>query len=175
MKLANSNTVQVRPARRQHCSAERRRIYRFTDLQIAQALDIDRVQVACWRERYAQGGIEAIEKDLPRSGRKPKVNAAEIVRLTTQTKPRRTAPQPGLRGYQPKQAHEFSQARMQACENGPRVPLYAYRCWCRIFETARVFQASIRLRPPENRVIRARSMNSSTSIARLRPMPERSR
>ena len=27
----------------------------------------------------------------------------------------------GLRGYRPKQAHEFSQARMRACENGPRV------------------------------------------------------
>jgi transposase, IS30 family len=29
---------------------------------------------------------------------------------------------PGQRGYRPKQAHEFSQARMRACENGPRVP-----------------------------------------------------
>jgi IS30 family transposase len=28
----------------------------------------------------------------------------------------------GLRGYRPKQAHEFSQARMRACENGPRIP-----------------------------------------------------
>ncbi|WP_294258126.1 IS30 family transposase [Propionivibrio sp.] len=27
----------------------------------------------------------------------------------------------GQRGYRPKQAHEFSQARMRACENGPRV------------------------------------------------------
>jgi len=27
----------------------------------------------------------------------------------------------GLRGYRPKQAHEFSQARMRACENGPRI------------------------------------------------------
>jgi IS30 family transposase len=27
----------------------------------------------------------------------------------------------GERGYRPKQAHEFSQARMRACENGPRV------------------------------------------------------
>ena len=28
----------------------------------------------------------------------------------------------GQRGYRPKQAHEFSQARMRACENGPRIP-----------------------------------------------------
>lgn len=27
----------------------------------------------------------------------------------------------GLRGYRPKQAHELSQGRMRACENGPRV------------------------------------------------------
>ena len=27
----------------------------------------------------------------------------------------------GKRGYRPKQAHEFSQARMRACENGPRI------------------------------------------------------
>ena len=27
----------------------------------------------------------------------------------------------GERGYRPKQAHEFSQARMRACENGPRI------------------------------------------------------
>ena len=27
----------------------------------------------------------------------------------------------GQRGYRPKQAHEFSQARMRACENGPRI------------------------------------------------------
>ena len=27
----------------------------------------------------------------------------------------------GQRGYRPKQAQEFSQARMRACENGPRI------------------------------------------------------
>ena len=40
-----------------------------------------------WRERYAVSGFKAIEQDLPRGGRKPKIDAAEIVRLTTQTKP----------------------------------------------------------------------------------------
>ena len=48
---------------------------------------MDRIQVGRWRDRYAVGGLKAIEKDLPRGGRKPKINAAEIVRLTTQTKP----------------------------------------------------------------------------------------
>jgi len=33
----------------------------------------------------------------------------------------------GQRGYRPKQAHEFSQARMRACENGPRIPDETWR------------------------------------------------
>ena len=45
------------------------------------------MQVGRWRERYAQGGLAAIEQDLPRGGRPPKVDAAEIVRRTTQTLP----------------------------------------------------------------------------------------
>ena len=45
------------------------------------------MQVGRWRERYAQGGLAAIEQDLPRSGRKRVVDAAEIVRRTTQTLP----------------------------------------------------------------------------------------
>ena len=45
------------------------------------------MQAGRWRTRYAAGGLTAIEPDLPRGGRKPKVDAAEIVRLTTQTKP----------------------------------------------------------------------------------------
>ena len=40
-----------------------------------------------WRDRFAAGGVKAIESDLPRSGRKPRIDAAEIVRVTTQTKP----------------------------------------------------------------------------------------
>jgi transposase len=43
--------------------------------------------VGRWRERYAEGGVAAIERDLPRGGRPPKVDAAEVVRLTTQTLP----------------------------------------------------------------------------------------
>ena len=54
---------------------------------IAEELDIGRVQVGRWRERYAEGGLAAVERDLPRGGRPPKVDAAEVVRLTTQTLP----------------------------------------------------------------------------------------
>src|SRR5450759_1197511 len=54
---------------------------------IAEELDIGRVQVGSWRERYADGGLAAVERDLPRGGRPPKVDAAEVVRLTTQTLP----------------------------------------------------------------------------------------
>lgn len=55
--------------------------------EIARRLEISRGQVISWRNRFAQGGITAIESDLPRSGRKPRIDASEIVRLTTQTAP----------------------------------------------------------------------------------------
>lgn len=55
--------------------------------EIARRLEISRGQVIAWRDRFAKGGIAAIESDLPRSGRKPTIDAAEIVRVTTQTAP----------------------------------------------------------------------------------------
>lgn len=55
--------------------------------EIARRLEISRNQVISWRNRFAQGGLAAIESDLPRSGRKPTIDAAEIVRVTTQTTP----------------------------------------------------------------------------------------
>jgi len=55
--------------------------------EIARRLEISRGQVIAWRNRFAEGGVAAIESDLPRSGRKPTIDAAEIVRLTTQTTP----------------------------------------------------------------------------------------
>ena len=85
VKLAQSNTTEVRLARRAGIvllAAEG-----FDNHDISEMLDVGRVQVGRWRARYAAGGLEAIEKDLPRGGRKPKVDPAEIVRLTTQTEP----------------------------------------------------------------------------------------
>lgn len=55
--------------------------------EIARRLDISRGQVLNWRKRFAQGGLDAIKDDLPRSGRKPRIDTAEIVRMTTQEKP----------------------------------------------------------------------------------------
>jgi len=84
-QLAKSRTASVRMARRaqivllaatgKHNEA------------IARALDIGRVQVGRWRERYAEGGLAAIARDLPRGGRPRKADTAEIVRLTTRTLP----------------------------------------------------------------------------------------
>jgi transposase len=85
VKLAHSNTTEVRLARRAGIvllAADG-----LDNHQIGEMLGIGRVQVGRWRERYAAGGLQAIAQDLPRGGRKPKVDSAEIVRLTTQTQP----------------------------------------------------------------------------------------
>ena len=85
MKLARSNTAQVRVARRAGIvllAADG-----FDNHEIGEMLDVGRVQAGRWRARYAAGGVKAIEQDLPRGGRKPKIDPGEIVRLTTQTKP----------------------------------------------------------------------------------------
>lgn len=84
-KLARSNTSEVRLARRARIvllAASGR-----TNGEIAEALGIGRIQVGRWRERYAEGGLSAIERDRPRGGRKPTIDAAEVVRRTTQTTP----------------------------------------------------------------------------------------
>jgi transposase len=81
-RLARSNTTSVRLARIVLLAAAG-----LDNQAIAAQINIGRVQVGRWRERYAQGGLAAIEHDLPRGGRPPKVDAAEIVRRTTQTLP----------------------------------------------------------------------------------------
>jgi transposase len=83
--MVRSQTIDVRAARRA-------RIVLLAgaglgDREIARQLDIGRIQAARWRGRFAAGGVEAIVADLPRSGRKPRIDAAEIVRMTTQMKP----------------------------------------------------------------------------------------
>jgi transposase len=84
-RLSRSNTTSVRLARRARIV-----LLAAAGLEnqaIAAELKIGRVQVGRWRERYAQGGLAAIERDLQRGGRQPKADAAEIVRRTTQTQP----------------------------------------------------------------------------------------
>ena len=85
VKLAQSNTTQVRLARR--ASIVLLAADGLDNRKIAEIVGVGRIQAGRWRERYAAGGMKAILQDLPRSGRKPKIDSAEIVRLTTQTKP----------------------------------------------------------------------------------------
>lgn len=85
MRLAHSNTTEVRLARRAGIvllAADG-----FDNHEIGEMVGVGRVQAGRWRARYAVGGLKAIERDLPRGGRKPKIDPAEVVRLTTQTKP----------------------------------------------------------------------------------------
>ena len=85
LRLAHSDTASVRLARRAGMillAADG-----VENKTIGEMIGAGRVQVATWRKRYLAGGLAALERDLPRSGRKRSVDAAEIVRLTTQTKP----------------------------------------------------------------------------------------
>ena len=54
---------------------------------IAVQLGVGRVQVARWRERYVEFGLEGIERDLPRGAPPVKVDVQRLVELTTQSKP----------------------------------------------------------------------------------------
>jgi transposase len=101
-RWTRSNTVSVRLVRRAKIvllAAEG-----YDNIEIAQKMGVGRVQVGRWRERYAQEGLAGIEVDLPRRGRKPRIDVQEIVRLTTQSTPagathwstRRLADQAGI-------------------------------------------------------------------------------
>ena len=84
-RWARSSTVSVRLARRARIillAAEG-----MDNHQIAGEVSVGRIQVGRWRKRFAQNGLSGIEADLPRSGRKPRINADKIVRLTTQNTP----------------------------------------------------------------------------------------
>ncbi len=56
--------------------------------EIAEQLEIGRVQVSRWRERYLESGLAGIERDLPRGAPPLKVDVARLVELTTQSKPK---------------------------------------------------------------------------------------
>ncbi len=55
---------------------------------IAVQLSVGRVQVARWRERYAQARLDGIERDLPRGAPPSTVDVARLVELTTQSTPK---------------------------------------------------------------------------------------
>ncbi len=84
-KVARSNTASVRFARRAQIVLMASDGHDNT--HIAQKLGIGRIQVGRWRDRFLEDGIPGIRQDLPRGGRKAFVDAQELVRLTTQTKP----------------------------------------------------------------------------------------
>ena len=84
-KLTHSQTSPVRLAKRARIvllAAEG-----HENIEIARLLRIGRVQAGRWRDRYREGGLAAIEHDLPRGGRKTTVDAKAVVHLTTQTLP----------------------------------------------------------------------------------------
>lgn len=85
-KLARSKLSSVRLAQRTRIvllAAEG-----MQNKTIAQQLGVGRVQVARWRERYAESRLAGIERDLPRGAPPAKVDVARLVELTTQTKPK---------------------------------------------------------------------------------------
>ena len=84
-RLARSKTTSVRLAKRAQIV-----LLAAADWQnqaIAARVGVGRVQVGRWRDRYAAGGLAAIAHDRPRGGRAVQIDAAEMVRVTTQVTP----------------------------------------------------------------------------------------
>ena len=73
-KLAQSKRTSVRLAQRAQIVLLAAQGLQNKD--IAQALGVGRVQVARWRERYLESGLEGIERDLPRGAPPAKVDVA---------------------------------------------------------------------------------------------------
>lgn len=84
-KLARSKLTSVRLAQRAEIVLLAAQGMKSKD--IAQHLDVGRVQVSRWRERYAQSRLAGIERDLPRGAPPATVDVARLVALTTQSKP----------------------------------------------------------------------------------------
>jgi transposase len=84
-KLARSKLTSVRLAQRAEIVLLAAQGMKSKD--IAQQLDVGRVQVSRWRERYAQSRLAGIERDLPRGAPPATVDVARLVELTTQSKP----------------------------------------------------------------------------------------
>jgi transposase len=84
-RLARSRRTSVRLAQRARIVLLAAQGLRNKD--IAAELGVGRVQVGRWRDRYAQSGIEGIERDLPRGAPPLKVDVNKLVELTTRTTP----------------------------------------------------------------------------------------
>ena len=84
-RLVRSKRTSVRLAQRAHIVLLAAQGLQNKD--IAKQLGIGRVQVARWRERYLESGLQGIERDLPRGAPPVKVDVARLVELTTQSTP----------------------------------------------------------------------------------------
>jgi len=84
-KLARSKRTSVRLAQRAQIVLLAAQGLQNKD--IAAQLGIGRVQVARWRERFLESGLQGIERDLPRGAPPVKVDVVKLVELTTQTTP----------------------------------------------------------------------------------------
>jgi len=85
-RLARSKRTSVRLAQRAQIVLLAARGLQNKD--IAEQLGVGRVQVARWRERYLESGLQGIERDLPRGAPPVKVDVARLVELTTQSTPK---------------------------------------------------------------------------------------
>ena len=85
-RLARSKTASVRLVQRARIVLLAAQGLQNKD--IAEALGVGRVQVGRWRDRYAEAGLQGIERDLPRGAPPSKVDVTRLVELTTQTKPK---------------------------------------------------------------------------------------
>jgi transposase len=84
-KLARSKLTSVRLAQRARIVLLAAQGLQNKD--IAAQLEVGRVQVSRWRERYAQSRLAGIERDLPRGAPPITVDVARLVELTTQSAP----------------------------------------------------------------------------------------
>lgn len=84
-RLARSKRTSVRLAQRAQIVLLAAR--GLANKDIAEVLGVGRVQVARWRDRYLESGLQGIERDLPRGAPPVKVDVAKLVELTTQSKP----------------------------------------------------------------------------------------
>lgn len=84
-RLANSGLTSVRLAQRVRIVLLAAQGLQNKD--IAEALGIGRIQVARWRERFLESGLQGIERDLPRGAPPVKVDVTKLVEMTTQTTP----------------------------------------------------------------------------------------
>ena len=84
-RLVRSKRTSVRLAQRAHIVLLAAR--GLANKEIAEQIGIGRIQVARWRERYLEAGLEGIERDLPRGAPPVKVDVTKLVELSTQTTP----------------------------------------------------------------------------------------